>query len=118
MYTRGTKRLSLAGALGTAAIVSAYVAWSALRGHVPPDALFGLHQFVLSVLLATWLIADTKESRSAQPSLDLGWLILLTFPVYSGCYLISTRRWPRGLLMLVGMVLLVFLPRVVAWYVS
>jgi hypothetical protein len=121
MNTQGSKLLSLIGAFGTAAAVSVYVAWSLSRGYMPNDHLFTLHQAVISFLLATWLVADTKESHCTPPSFDFGWFIVLAFPVYSGYYLISTRRWLKGILMLVGMILLVFLPRLAAlipWHVS
>jgi hypothetical protein len=61
MNTQGSKLLSLIGAFGTAAAVSVYVAWSLSRGYMPNDHLFTLHQAVVSFLLATWLVADTKE---------------------------------------------------------
>jgi hypothetical protein len=121
MNTHSSKLLSLIGAFGTAAAVSVYVAWSLSRGHMPNDHLFTLHEAVVSLLLATWLVADTKESRRTQPSFDFGWFIVLAFPVYSGYYLIYTRRWLKGLLMLGGMILLVFLPRLAQlgpWHVS
>jgi hypothetical protein len=113
MYTRGTKVLSLIGAFGVPAVVSLYVGWSTSRGHVPYDALFKLHETVVSILLATWLIADAQERSRDRPTFDHGAFVLFLFLVYVPYYLFSTRR-ARGILMFGGMVLLLALPRIAA----
>jgi hypothetical protein len=113
MYTQGTKLLSLIGAFGVAAVVAVYVGWSISRGHVPYDALYKLHEVVVSILLATWLIADSQERRRDRPTFDQGGFVLFLFLVYVPYYLFSTRR-ARGVLIFGGMVLLLELPRITA----
>ena len=121
MNQQGIKQFSLIGACGTSAVFALYTGWLFSRGHEPDDQLFSLHQFVVSFLMATWLVADTRQSRRTQPSFDLGWFIFLAFPAYAAYHLISTRRWCKGILMLTGMILMFLLPRLaqlVAWYVG
>ena len=113
MYTQGTKLLRLIGAFGVAAVVDVYVGWSISRGHVPYDALYKLHEVVVSILLATWLIADSQERRRDRPTFDQGGFVLFLFLVYVPYYLFSTRR-ARGVLIFGGMVLLLELPRITA----
>jgi hypothetical protein len=112
-----TKRFSLIAALGVSAVFAAYAAWLISLTREPNERLFSLHRYVVATLVATWVVADTKESRRTQPSFDYGWFLLTFFPVYVIYYLISTRRW-RGFWMLVGMVLLFVLPGIaelIAW---
>ena len=104
------KRFSLIGALGASAVFAAYDGLLFFWGRAPEQHLFRLHQFVLSILMATWLVTDAKESGRACPSLDYGWFVLTTFPFYVPYYLVATRRWRRGMLILLGMVLLFLLP--------
>ena len=117
MYTQRTKPLSLIGAFGVAAVVSVYVGWAISRGHVPYDALFRLHEVVVAILLATWLIADAQQRRRDRPTFDQGGFVLFLFLVYVPYYLFSTRR-ARGVLIFGGMVLLLTLPRIAADIVS
>ena len=113
MYARGTKVLSLVGAFGVPAVVSLYVGWSLSRGHAPYDALFKLHEVVVSIFLATWLIADAQERDRDRPTFDHGAFVLFLFLVYVPYYLLSTRR-VRGILIFGGMILLLALPRIAA----
>ena len=121
MALAGTKRFSLFGAVGTSTVVAGYAAWLFSRGRVPDDGLLGAHHFVVTTLLATWLVTDAKDSRREYASFDHGWFALIMFPFYSAYYLISTRRWRRGTLILTGMIVLFFLPwlaQMLVWYVS
>jgi hypothetical protein len=88
-----------------------YAGWMVAHNLEPTDLLLALYRFVLAALLATWLIADTRQSGRAQPTFDYGWFILFAFVVYVPYYLFSTRGW-RGLLILAVMVLVFFLPLV------
>jgi hypothetical protein len=114
------KRFSIIGALGTSAIFAVYDGYLFWIARAPDEHLFSLHQFVLAVLLTTWIVVDTTELRRARPSFDYGWFIVATFPVYVPYYLVSTRRW-RGVALLAGMILLFLLPwlaELFAWCVS
>jgi hypothetical protein len=120
MNQQGVKYFSLLGACGTSAVFALYTAWLLSRGGEPNEQLFKLHELVVSYLIATWLVADIRESRRAQPSFDLGWFVILASPVYLAYHLISTRRWFKGLLILTGMFLIFFLPwlaQLAAWFV-
>jgi len=114
------KQVSLLGAVSASILFSVYDGWLNLMDREPPAHMFTLFHFVLGALLATWLVADSRQSRRTQPTFDYGWFILTAFAVYVPYYVISTRRW-RGLLLLLGMILLFLLPRfaeMLAWYVS
>jgi hypothetical protein len=89
---------------------AAYDGWLYSLRRTPDEELFSLHNFVLTALVATWVVADSRESNRAQPSFDHGWFIFIAFPFYIPYYLISTRRWRRGFLLLCGIALLFMLP--------
>jgi hypothetical protein len=121
MHQQGIKQFSFIGACGTSVVFALYAGWLYLRGRAPDGQLFNLHQFVVSFIMATWLVADTRESRRTQPSFDLGWFVVLAFPAYAAYHLISTRRWRRGALIVTGMVFLFLLPwlaALLAWSIS
>lgn len=107
MEHRGIKRLSLYGAVCVSLMVGIYAGWMGAHNLEPTELLLTLYSFVITILLATWLIADTRQSGRTQPTFDYGWFILIASAVYVPYYLFSTRRW-RGLLMLALMVLVLF----------
>ena len=112
------RRFSLVGAVGVTALLAAYAsALFYLRSEAPSQDLFSLHSFLLTALVATWVVADAQKSGRARPSFDHGWFVFLAFPFYVPYYLISTRRWVRGLLILGGIILLFLLPWIMEWVV-
>lgn len=118
MVSSGIKRFSVIGALVVSAMCAAYAGWLFSRSLTPNDDLLDLHSFILTALLATWVVADTKEANRAGPSFDHGWFIFVTFPFYVSYHLISTRRWKRGLLMLSSIAFLFMMPwlaEVIVW---
>ena len=110
MILTNVKRFSMVGALATAVVFAAYDGWLLAHARAPDESLFRLYHLVIVMLLATWVVADAKESRRAESSFDQGWFVLVLFPLYVPYYLISTRRWRRGLLVLLGVLLLFLLP--------
>ena len=110
MALMDVKRLSAVSAFAVAVVFAVYDGWLYSRSRAPDEHLFTLYHFVLVMLLATWVVADAKEAGRAGPSFDQGWFVLVLFPVYVPYYLVSTRRWRRGVLMFVGMLMLLLLP--------
>ena len=105
------KRFSVIGALSVTALLGVYAGWLFYsHSETPSDDLSDLHSLLLTTLVATWVVADAQESRRAHPTFDHGSFVFMAFPFYVPYYLISTRRWWRGLLMLGGVVLLFMLP--------
>ena len=112
------KLLSVIAAISVTALLGVYAgSLFYLRSETPSDDLFNLHTFILTALVATWVVADAQELGRAHPSFDHGSFIFIAFPFYVPYYLISTRRWWRGLLMLGGIVLLFTLPWLVELFV-
>ena len=109
MELGGIKRSSMYGAVCVSLMVGIYAGWMVAHNLEPTGPLLSLYRFVIAALLATWLIADTRQSGRTQPTFDYGWSILFAFIVYVPYYLFSTRRW-RGLLILALMVLILFVP--------
>ena len=116
------RRFSVVGAVGVTTLLAAYAAaLFYLRSETPSDDLFSLHKFLLTALVATWVVADAQKSSRARPSFDHGWFVLIAFPIYVPYYLISTRRWRRGLLILGAIILLFMLPWIMelfVWFVE
>lgn len=96
----GVKRFCVVAALSVSAIFAAYDAWLFLLSRTPDAELFNLHNFVLTTLVATWVVADIRAANRARPSFDHGWFIFVAFLFYVPYYLIFTRRWRRGFLIL------------------
>jgi uncharacterized membrane protein YhaH (DUF805 family) len=117
----GIKRSSLSAAIGASVVGAIYVGWLFARNLTPDEHLLTLYRFVIAALLATWLVADTREAGRSQPTFDYGAYFVFALVLFAPYYLIATRRW-RGLLMLAGMALLFLLPALailaVAAYVS
>ena len=103
------KRLSLVGALGTAIVFSVYAGYLLSIARAPDPHLFSLYQFILAMLLSTWIVEDTSELQRPRPSFDYGWFIFATFPVYLPYYFVSTRRW-RGVALSFAVIVLFLLP--------
>lgn len=103
------KRFSLYAAIGVTIVVACYAGWLFWKGLVPRDDVFGLHQSILTILLATWLVMDTPLQGRRSPTFDHGWLVMAVLPIYGPYYLVRTRRW-QGVLMIAAGVLLFLLP--------
>ena len=103
------KRFSLLAIVSVSIVLASYDGWLSYRDLVPDEGLFNLYRFTTAVAFATWLIADTRALGRPQPSFDYGWFIIAVLPIYGPYYLIKTRGW-RGVLMIAGVVLLLFLP--------
>jgi hypothetical protein len=113
------KRLSLYAAIGQTIVVACYAGWLFWNGLLPRDDVFGLHQTILTILLATWFVMDTPLQGRRSPTFDHGWLVMVVLPIYGPYYLVRTRRW-QGILMIAGGALLFLLPslaEVVIWLV-
>lgn len=102
------KRLCLFGACGTTGAAAACNAWRCSLGFVPTVGLHKLNDFVVLVMLATWVVADKRMSGRRGPAFDQGAFVLFLLPIYVPYYFLSTRGW-RGLLILVAMLLLFLL---------
>ena len=103
------KRFSVLGAIGTAAVFTLYDGWLTSRHLAPTRQISFVYQFVLTALLATWLVTDAQERRHHRPTFDHGGWALFLFFLYAPYYLFSTRRG-RGLLIFAGMIFLFILP--------
>jgi hypothetical protein len=116
-YLGGIKRSSLSAAIGASIVVAIYVGWLFARNLTPYEHLFTLYRFVIAALLATWLVADTREVGRSQPTFDYGAYVVFALVLFAPYYLFATRRW-RGVIMLVGMALLFLLPALVTLAVA
>jgi hypothetical protein len=110
------QRVGVLGALGTSAVVAAYDGWLCSRGLTLGGGVYYLHKFIVLGMLATWVVADTRTARHNFPSLDHGWFVMCV-PFYLTYYLVSTRRWWWGLLILIGMMVLWELPNITEAFV-
>jgi hypothetical protein len=117
MDLRAIKRFSMYGAVCVSLMVGIYGGWMAAHNLEPTEPLLKLYSFVLGIMLATWLIADTRQSGRTQPTFDYGWFIMFASAVYVPYYLFSTRRW-RGLLVLALIMLALSLALVLGMFLG
>jgi hypothetical protein len=115
----GAGRVRASSAIA-ACVVSAAAATHAgvlfSQGQPVSEDLSILHQTLLSILFATWFVADSLARQRFSPSFDHGWFVLLALPIYAPYHLVSTRRW-WGLAVCAGMVALFILPWVAQVFV-
>jgi len=117
MALDGIKRLSVLGAVGASVVVATYNGWLTSQHLAPNEHFFGMYRFVLSALLATWVVADAQERHRDRPTFDHGGFVLFLFVLYAPYYLFSTRR-ASGALIFGGMLLLFVLPQIAEFIAS
>jgi hypothetical protein len=120
MENTPVRSLSAVAACAVSLLCAIYSGVLFFRGQFLSADLATLHQVLLSLLLATWFVADSRIRKSFSPSFDHGWFFCLALPIYGPYYLFSTRRW-RGLAIFAGMLGLFLLPviaEVLVYYVS
>ena len=97
----------------TAAIVALEATISvvsqSVQGRLLSAEAFQLYNLIISVLVGAWLVTDPKYPADKRPSFDHGLLLWMTFPFFALYQLFTTRRW-RGVLILLGFILLYAVP--------
>jgi hypothetical protein len=107
MPTR-TRRLILLAAVMVSA--SACARFAASGGSSSHDSdLLRLYEFILSMLVAGWLITDPKLRKSERPSLDHGLLHMTFFPLLAVYEQFTIRRW-KGIAVVLGLIVLLVAP--------
>jgi hypothetical protein len=106
-----SRRLCLIAVVVMSMVMSCYVAWRYLNGVVPAEHLFRLYEFLAAILAISWLVTDPDLPAIERPSFDHGFLIWVTFPFLAAYHMYRAHRW-RGLLMVPGLLLLLFAPRI------
>jgi hypothetical protein len=120
MDTSRIRSFSAIGACTVSLLSAIYAGVLFSRGEFLSGDLATLHQLLLSLMLATWFVADSHVQKRFSPSFDHGWFVCLALPIYAPYHLISTRRW-RGLAICAGMFALFLLPfiaEIIVYYVS
>jgi hypothetical protein len=68
-----------------------------------------LYQFVLGVLIVTWLIKDPKLPKAERPSFDHGLLHLAFFPIMATYEQFVLHGW-KGIAVVLGLLILLIAP--------
>jgi hypothetical protein len=110
MSWANVRRFQLATAALYAIATSANVFVLQMGGDYLTDEGAQAYHFVVGILLIAWLTSDPLIPAAKRPSLDFGLFVWMTFPVFAGWLLISTRGW-RGAGVLVGLIALLFAPQ-------
>ena len=79
-------------------------------GHDDPLAL---HRFLVSYLVAVWLVSDPKLSNADRPSFDHAYMHMTFLPITASYEQFRTHRW-KGLIRALGLCLLVLVTFVAA----
>lgn len=72
-----------------------------------------LHRFLVSYLVAVWLISDPKLSKAERPSFDHAYIHMTFLPFTATYEQFRTHRW-KGLARAMGLCLLVLVTYVAA----
>jgi len=67
------------------------------------------YEFILGLLIVTWLIKDPKLSNHERPSFDHALMHLVFFPLFAAYQQFSIRRW-RGIAIVFALFLLLIAP--------
>jgi hypothetical protein len=94
-----------------AAVTSGYTAWADAQGVMPDSSVFEIYNLIMSILIVSWLVSDPEFPATKRPSFDHGMLLWMAFPVFALYQLFTTRRF-RGVLILLGLVLLYAVPAI------
>jgi hypothetical protein len=114
------RRLPLVCVLAMSIGTSGYALFCYLHGFLPGEPLFDLYFLVCFMLVVSWVVSDPAIPRTHKPSFDHAMLTWMTFPVFAVCQMYAAHKW-RGIAMLLGMYLLIWLPSIVlgiAWVIS
>jgi len=111
MATATSRRLYLIAAAVIAAMTSGCAAWRYLNGDFLSEETFRLYNFVMAILVVSWLVNDPKIPAVHRPSFDHGALVWASFPLLAAYHMFTAHRW-RGILMVVGLLTLLATPYV------
>ena len=92
----------------TAAASAAFLVALVAAGRPPTETVQQLIALGLALAFVLWMMADARVSRRT-PCYDFGFLVAVFFPVSLVWYVLWTRGW-KGLLILVGLIGLWFVP--------
>ena len=107
-----TRRLYLLSALLVSITACVHFAVNPLSGPDDSDVL-RLYEFILGLLIVTWLIKDPKLANAERPSFDHGLLHLTFFPLLAAYEQFVIRRW-KGLAVVFGLLILLMAPLLMA----
>lgn len=96
---------------GLVGVYDAVIYW---RGAADASVVSNLWPFVFAVLLAMWLEEDSRGRPEIYRPFEFGYLLFFLWLPYLPYYLWRTRGM-KGLLLLVGLVLLAFLSPLLTW---
>ena len=103
------RRLHLFTALGIAAVTSCYTAFRYVNGAVPGSDFFRLYNFIVLILIVTWLADDPALPSAERPTFDHGLMLWTLFPLFPMYQQFVARRW-RGVATVLGVAMLLFAP--------
>jgi len=76
-----------------------------------------VYEFILGLLIATWLITDPKLSKEERPSFDHALIHLVFFPLFAVYQQFLIRRW-AGVAIVFALLLLLIAPFLTMLFVS
>lgn len=111
------RRSYLVASVVIAVATSVAVVPRAFYGPVADDPVLQLYNFVMAILVVTWLVTDPALPPSERPTIDHGFLLWTTFPFLAAYHQFIIRRW-IGLLLVLGLVILSLLPYLTLIFVA
>jgi hypothetical protein len=110
-YAITTRTTSAIAMCITSTVIATYSGILFSRGQLISDEMWQLHQFLFTMLVATWFVADSRARGRFSPTFDHGWMILMVLPFFALYHLIATRRW-WGVAIALGLIGLLILPSI------
>jgi hypothetical protein len=112
LRARSLRRIRPLGPLlGAALAVMLLPAVHVLLGVPPTDLELAVASYVPAVFIVLWMMDDARM-RHCTPCYDLGFFLLLLFPLSLLWYLVWTRTW-WGLVVFAGMLAVVYVPWII-----
>jgi hypothetical protein len=113
MSTRGAgRRWYLMTAVFMAAVTSGCAVWRYQNGELLSEETLWIYNFVMALLLISWLVSDPKIPGVHRPSFDHGALLWASFPFLAIFQMFAAHRW-RGIFIVLGLMVLWVAPDLV-----
>jgi hypothetical protein len=85
------------------------VVFNVQSGIRPDEDLISLYQLVIGLLVVAWLLTDPKLPAAQRPTLDHGFLLMVSFPVLAFYQQFVSRGW-KGVASVFALTIVVLAP--------
>lgn len=109
MTPHTSRSLYLFAAVLVAVMTCIFALWRYGSGVFLSTEVLRRYDFVMAILVISWVVADPAIPAFQRPSFDHGMFVWATFPFLAAYHLYSTQGW-RGIIIVAGLLGLFIAP--------